>query len=235
MKTSTGFTLIELLVVIAIIALLVSLLLPSLQRAQELANRAVCGGSARKIASACLVYAEDWDGYGPPQDGDKGEYVTWHKPLAPYLGDADPTDDYWKFLYYGRNGCPSWREGGWATTWGVGLTINTHLCTPPKRGEEPRNWHKLTTVEVPSECIMSHDHFVSYVNFGDFPQTALVQTVRGAVQSGVVKLYPRHLGEGLNFACVDGHVKFHDYVPVPQPRGMFTGGTLRFSSQAGGN
>jgi prepilin-type N-terminal cleavage/methylation domain-containing protein/prepilin-type processing-associated H-X9-DG protein len=221
MKTSTGFTLIELLVVIAIIALLISLLLPSLQRAQELANRAVCGGNARKIANACILYAEDWDGYGPPQDWRTEEYVSWHKPLASYLGTASRDDPVHKHLYFRTNGCPSWRSAPWAITWGVGLTINTHLCTPPNL------WRRLTVLESPSECVLSFDHFVSYLNFGGFPQSALRNTVTGVMHGEVIKLYPRHLGEGLNFAFVDGHVQFHPYIPLPGGGGIFAGGNLR--------
>ena len=57
MRREKGFTLIELLVVIAIIALLVSILLPSLNRARELAKRAVCSANLHGLGQAFALYA----------------------------------------------------------------------------------------------------------------------------------------------------------------------------------
>ncbi len=54
-----GFTLIELLVVIAIIALLISILLPSLSRARELSKRLVCQSNIKGIGTTCKIYSND--------------------------------------------------------------------------------------------------------------------------------------------------------------------------------
>ena len=72
----TGFTLIELLVVIAIIALLVSILLPSLQKAQMLAKRAVCASNLKQLGNSAFMYDADFDSF------------PVHNPAAYGLSDA---------------------------------------------------------------------------------------------------------------------------------------------------
>ena len=64
-KRIFGFTLIELLVVVAIIALLISILLPSLSRARELSKRVVCSSNLSGVGKSCKIYANDNDELWP--------------------------------------------------------------------------------------------------------------------------------------------------------------------------
>jgi len=55
-RTRAGFTLIELLVVVAIIALLVSILMPTVTSAKDMAKRAVCASNLNAIGKGASIY-----------------------------------------------------------------------------------------------------------------------------------------------------------------------------------
>lgn len=95
----SGFTLIELLVVVAIIALLVSILLPSLARARELARRTVCGTRMKGIGLAAEMYTSEFGVYpgmfGQMDSFPWNGYVAanrcdyWFGRLSPYMSKVD--------------------------------------------------------------------------------------------------------------------------------------------------
>jgi prepilin-type N-terminal cleavage/methylation domain-containing protein/prepilin-type processing-associated H-X9-DG protein len=58
-RKTRGFTLIELLVVVAIIAVLISILLPSLARAREMARRSVCAANLKGLGTSATLYSEE--------------------------------------------------------------------------------------------------------------------------------------------------------------------------------
>ena len=78
-----GFTLIELLVVIAIIALLMAILLPTLQRVRKQAKAAACQVNLRQWATTLALYAEDHQGRLPRDDYSTIWILTGRDPHLP--------------------------------------------------------------------------------------------------------------------------------------------------------
>ena len=65
-KAQRGFTLIELLVVISIIAMMLAILMPSLNRVKEQARIIVCASNVSQAGKAAYIYATDFEGHLPP-------------------------------------------------------------------------------------------------------------------------------------------------------------------------
>jgi len=95
-----AFTLIELLVVVAIIALLISILLPSLGRARAQARTALCGSRISQLTKAILLYADDFsetppfidNGYDRPDPNES--WIASPNDMSIVLNPAF-TDDDW--------------------------------------------------------------------------------------------------------------------------------------------
>jgi prepilin-type N-terminal cleavage/methylation domain-containing protein len=69
----SGFTLVEILVVIGIIAVLIAILLPTLNAARESAARTKCLSNVRQIAITVIAYCNDNKGTFPALASGKNE------------------------------------------------------------------------------------------------------------------------------------------------------------------
>jgi prepilin-type N-terminal cleavage/methylation domain-containing protein/prepilin-type processing-associated H-X9-DG protein len=230
-----GFTLVELLVVIGIIALLISILLPSLNRARENAKQVQCLSNMRQISLAIVMYTQNnkdlMPGAGEPAQK-KWDWIYWDVAagapfndlnqcsLAPYLAQGGRMNpEYYR--------CPTDRAEEHISVYGgrypykFSYTMNCYLADNSRAyttglgitdTTRQKNF-KMAYIKQPSRKVLLIDENERTANDGLW--------VPGQDSTGFIdQLSDRHevrkdvhnkFGRG-NMAFADGHGEFLDRV-----------------------
>ena len=219
-----GFTLVELLGGVGIIALLIAILLPSLNRSREQARRVQCAAQLREIAAAAAMYANQYKGWlpassqrGAPQPHD---WVHWlpapahggadESALAPFLGRPlneqvlrCPSDDVSAHNPFGGRAYPYSYAMNMlaASNWRQGLRV------------------RVTAVRNSSQKVLFVEEEVAQLDDGQWLREGVIASFPILVWPpavGVTPLAGRHDSQRTtdpqqlrgNAAFVDGHVDF---------------------------
>ncbi len=195
-----AFTLIELLVVISIIAILISILLPALAKARELANRAVCMANVRGIIQSMLTYGQSSNGTFPTLPPVAGATTYINPPVAPYaastlLGNSNlpaTAQTAVQDWYYSSSGAPS---GG---------------DPAPVKGPAPASTLWLLVLQgysTPASFICPSDPFASAsgpswetYSMGGAPRYTDTFGYIGISPGGTIYVLPNHYGIGLSYS-----------------------------------
>jgi prepilin-type N-terminal cleavage/methylation domain-containing protein/prepilin-type processing-associated H-X9-DG protein len=186
MKQRRGFTLVELLVVIGIIALLISVLLPALGKAQRQARMTACLSNQKQLIMALLMYCQDNKGMFPGGPGfarvsgnPTPQYfpglATWDDVARnPYSCNQDESSGpIWLAKYVGNSrkipGCPGAAEDVKDTGSNAGSNRSNY-------------WYPRSLIYTPKEIFIP-----SQINFNTAVQTPQkITAVRHPTQKAVI-------------------------------------------------
>lgn len=155
-----AFTLIELLVVISIIAILISILLPSLSSAREAARKIECMTHVRALTMTNYTYAQDYKNYWVNYQISGG--ASWGTQFSTYLGSGDLliSDKSWSQSWHY---CPSQQTNanGYNTTQNYPDYLAYNQYFGWHHGTHPADytWVRVNQVVTPGKTTMFADGY----------------------------------------------------------------------------
>ncbi len=227
----TGFTLIELLVVIAIISLLVSILLPSLSKAKDLAKSTICQTRLRSLGTSMQMYLNECNGMYPRFDvaPNDSHLPTWQLYVMWAMGEASTqdlqypqcNDSLWKNpeVFHCPSDVNTTFDGpsDWDYTWSYGG--NQHLGNLPGAHEylSADQVHEPARVFILSEAGGYTENSTSFGGWNSINVWCDV-AVPGSLMQWIVWRHPiasnpnePWLDGGFNVLFCDGHVENQKY------------------------
>jgi prepilin-type N-terminal cleavage/methylation domain-containing protein/prepilin-type processing-associated H-X9-DG protein len=199
-----GFSLIELLVVIGVIAILLAILLPAVMRARESARRTGCISNLREIGNLLNVYAMQYKGKLPMQEGPC--VLLWDLPLATRdeLIKAGATRE---LLF-----CPSNREQNQDETW----TFKDGYCVTGyfflTRRLNPKMPDLVNGFGWQDSIIAPPSMSAELVTDATVGQNLSYGTIGGPWPgTKSTNHFKSHLPDGGNILYVDSHVEWREY------------------------
>ena len=163
-KHAKAFTLVELLVVIATIAVLLSILMPAMGKARQMAQKITCAAHQRGFGLAFQAYLQDYDywSHWGPNRGFWYVHNPRNKDAEKVMEDQDSIHAYWGIAYYryAQNmdvfHCPSsrFRLQSWSSVEDVEIYYWAHFGLNGFVANR-----KTSKIRRPAEMIVLQDHF----------------------------------------------------------------------------